>query len=61
MEPKTSTNICSTVVGVTLLELLRLSAVLTFAAQLVDLVLAHSGRRHSGTIYQCAYDWLENG
>lgn len=40
MEPKTKQYLLITVVGVTLfVALLRLSAVLTFAAQLVDLVL----------------------
>ena len=40
MEPKTKQYLLITVVGVTLfVALLRLSSVLTFAAQLVDLVL----------------------
>lgn len=46
MEPKTKQYLLVTVVGVTLfVALLRLSTVLAFAAELVDLVLPIPGRR----------------
>ena len=51
MEPKTKQYLLVTVVGVTLfVALLRLSAVLAFAAKLIDLVL------HPGTFHQRAHD-----
>lgn len=53
MEPKTKQYLLVTVVGVTLfVALLRLSAVLAFAAKLIDLVLPIlAGKTHKYLIF----------
>lgn len=57
MEPKTKQYLLVTVVGVTLfVALLRLSAVLAFAAKLIDLVLPILAGGYSGAFHQCAHD-----
>ena len=57
MEPKTKQYLLITVVGVTLfVALLRLSSVLAFAAQLVDLVLPILAGGILALFYQRAHD-----
>ena len=56
MEPKTKQYLLVTIVGVTLfVALLRLSAVLAFAAKLIDLVLPILAGG-TGAFHQCAHD-----